>query len=81
MYTSLTANEETAIPAGKAYLEFDGDVPAPSLSFGSGETTGISTTNFTNDTNNGEYYNLAGQRVAQPTKGLYIVNGKKYMVK
>lgn len=25
----------------------------------------------------GEYFNLAGQRVAQPTKGLYIVNGKK----
>ena len=25
----------------------------------------------------GEYYNLAGQRVANPTKGLYIVNGKK----
>ena len=24
-----------------------------------------------------EYFNLAGQRVAQPTKGLYIVNGKK----
>lgn len=30
---------------------------------------------------NGECYNLAGQRVAQPTKGLYIVNGKKYIVK
>ncbi len=30
---------------------------------------------------NGEYYNLAGQRVAQPTKGLYIVNGKKVIVK
>jgi len=27
--------------------------------------------------NVGEYYNLAGQRVANPTKGLYIVNGKK----
>ena len=26
-------------------------------------------------------YNLKGQRVAQPTKGLYIVNGKKVMVK
>ena len=25
----------------------------------------------------GEYFNLAGQRIAQPTKGLYIVNGKK----
>ena len=29
----------------------------------------------------GQYFNLAGQRVAQPTKGLYIVNGKKVMVK
>jgi hypothetical protein len=30
---------------------------------------------------NNEYYNLAGQRVAQPTKGLYIVNGRKVVVK
>ena len=26
-------------------------------------------------------YNLAGQRVAQPTKGLYIVNGRKVIIK
>ena len=26
-------------------------------------------------------YNLSGQRVAQPTKGLYIINGKKVVVK
>jgi uncharacterized protein YlzI (FlbEa/FlbD family) len=26
-------------------------------------------------------YDLQGRRVAQPTKGLYIVNGKKYIVK
>jgi hypothetical protein len=30
---------------------------------------------------NGVYYNIAGQRVAQPTKGLYIVNGKKVIIK
>ena len=30
---------------------------------------------------NGEFFNLAGQRVAQPTKGLYIVNGKKVTIK
>lgn len=30
---------------------------------------------------NGVIYNLAGQRVAQPTKGLYIVNGKKVVLK
>ena len=28
-----------------------------------------------------ECFNLAGQRVQNPTKGLYIVNGKKYIVK
>ncbi len=28
-----------------------------------------------------EYFNLAGQRVAQPAKGLYIANGKKVMMK
>ena len=27
------------------------------------------------------YYNLNGQRVAQPTKGVYIVNGKKIIIK
>ena len=32
-------------------------------------------------TANSQYFNLAGQRVAQPTKGLYIVNGKKVIVK
>lgn len=29
----------------------------------------------------GEYFNLAGQRVAQPQKGLYIVNGSKVVIK
>ena len=33
------------------------------------------------DKENGAYFNLAGQRVAQPTKGLYIVNGKKVVIK
>ena len=30
--------------------------------------------------NNG-YYDLQGRRVAQPAKGLYIVNGKKMVIK
>ena len=71
------------VPAGKAYLEFDGDVSARELTFDfDSETTAISeltNTNLTNYTN--EYFNLAGQRVANPTKGLYIVNGKKVVVK
>ena len=31
--------------------------------------------------NNSEIFNLAGQRMSKPTKGLYIVNGKKVLVK
>ena len=31
--------------------------------------------------NNGEIYNLQGQRVVKAQKGLYIINGKKVMVK
>ncbi|MBO4612558.1 MAG: hypothetical protein J5671_05235 [Bacteroidaceae bacterium] len=30
---------------------------------------------------NAKIYNLAGQRVSKPTRGLYIVNGKKLMIK
>ena len=45
------------------------------------ETTGINTAKGSQFTVNGEYYNLRGQRVAQPTKGLYIVNGKKVVIK
>ena len=43
--------------------------------------TAISTVNAEKTVAAGEYFNLAGQRVAQPTKGLYIVNGKKVIVK
>jgi hypothetical protein len=30
---------------------------------------------------NSQYFNLGGQRIAQPTKGLYIINGKKVVIK
>ena len=71
----------TTIPAGKAYLEFNETISAPSLSFDFGNgTTGIDSVKDSEKVN-GEYFNLAGQRVAQPTKGLYIVNGKKVILK
>lgn len=44
------------------------------------ETTGIEAVKITQNLNS-EYFNIAGQRVAQPTKGLYIVNGKKVIMK
>lgn len=45
------------------------------------ETTGVNTLNGERKTMNGDYYDLQGRRVAQPTKGLYIVNGKKVVIK
>ncbi|MBQ9187035.1 MAG: InlB B-repeat-containing protein [Prevotella sp.] len=44
------------------------------------ETTGISAALMNGERVNGEVYNLNGQRVAQPAKGLYIVNGKKVII-
>ena len=43
--------------------------------------TGISDVRSQKADVRGEYYNLNGQRVAQPTHGLYIVNGRKMVVK
>ena len=68
-------------PATKAYLLVDASAPLLSLVFNDGNTTGINAVKGAELKVNGEYYNLAGQRVAQPTKGLYIVNGKKVVVK
>ena len=68
------------VPVGKAYLEFDGEISAPSLSFDFNNSTGIENVNRETITNN-RYFNLNGQRVAQPTKGLYIVNGRKVVIK
>ena len=68
------------LPAGKAYLNVAvSSAPVLNLNFGD-DTTGIKVID------NGQltidnYYNLAGQRVTQPTKGLYIVNGKKVVIK
>lgn len=45
-----------------------------------GETTGIIAADGT-VVEDGSVYNLSGQRVAKPAKGLYIVNGKKQLMK
>ena len=46
-----------------------------------GSTTGISEIAGGQPAANGQYYNLNGQRVASPQKGLYIINNKKIVVK
>ena len=67
------------IAANKAYLAVPAGAGAhEGLWFGD-DVTGIGATLNDNGemTNDKPVYNLAGQRVSQPTKGLYIVGGKK----
>ena len=68
-------------PIGKAYLPAS-EVPAGSneLSFDLDDgTTGIQ--RLTPILSEGVYYDLSGRRVLAPKKGLYIMNGKKYIIK
>lgn len=69
------------LAANKAYLVMPGNSTAPSLGVFFGGTTGVNDVRSKTEEVRGEYFNLAGQRVAQPTKGLYIVNGKKVIIK
>ena len=68
---------------GKAYLHFDSDPTAGAheldIIFENGETTGIETIDHSALTIDHSIYDLQGRQVAQPTRGLYIVNGKKYI--
>lgn len=69
------------IPAGKAYLNAEA-VGARSLNIVfTDETTGIEAAKTVRKAADAKVYNLNGQRVATPQKGLYIVNGKKVVIK
>ena len=74
---------DRTVPAGKAYLLVSDVTSARTLTIEFGDKeTGISTVKGEEFMVNGsEIYNLQGQRVAQPTKGLYIMNGKKVIIK
>ena len=71
-------------PTDKAYLQFDEeitDAPFLSLFFEDEMVTGVNDVRSKMAEVNGEVYNLNGQRVSKPAKGLYIVNGKKVAIK
>lgn len=68
------------IGANKAYLTYSGASLTRSF-FGFDETTGIEMPTAEVIDADAVVYDLQGRRVAQPTKGLYIVNGKKVIIK
>lgn len=74
-----------AIPANKAYLKVlkssvDAGARELNVVF-EDEATGISAIPMNSEVMNNNYFDLQGRRVAQPTKGMYIVNGKKIIIK
>lgn len=70
------------VSANTAYLPAD-VVPNEARTFIAldEEATGIAEMEAVKNVENAKFYNLAGQRVAMPTKGMYIVNGKKVIMK
>jgi hypothetical protein len=73
----------STIAKDKAYLNSNKDLTAAgsrgvSIIFAD-EATGIEA--VTTQQGDGQWYNLQGQKVAQPAKGLFIKNGKKVIIK
>ena len=74
------------IKANRAYLQIptaSARTESLAISFDD-EASGITTTNLSNNTNAvGEWYDLSGRQLSgKPSaKGMYINNGKKYLIK
>lgn len=68
---------EHTLRKGKAYLELPPETPAKPSTLFIGEATAINGIAVEKKADNA-IYNLQGMRVKAPTKGLYIINGKKY---
>ena len=68
------------VATNRAYLQTTTANARISLNFDDETTTGIIATLKDKETNS-KVYNLNGQRVDNPAKGLYIVNGKKVIIK
>ena len=78
-------NTVTTIPGNKAFLVLtnaEAQAKGFVLEFEDGGTTGIETIESSKySTEDGVYYDLQGRRVENPTRGVYIVNGKKVVIK
>jgi hypothetical protein len=76
-----TPNSTSALKALRAYFVVPAS-SAPMLSIdGEGEATDIDAIDNEQLIMDNVYYDLSGRRVMNPTKGLYIVNGRKVIIK
>lgn len=72
-----------AIPANKAYLKVANTSARLDVVFDDGSATGVMDvrSKMSDVRGEGAVYDLQGRRVMTPTKGLYVVNGKKVIMK
>lgn len=75
----VSGSARTATPY-RAYLTAPGAGARIAISFDN-ETTGINGVNATEKKFDGTVYDLSGRKIENPTRGLYIVNGKKVVIK
>lgn len=68
------------LKAGKAYLRLNAALGRETITL-SDDATGIAEVDNAVDGNSDRFYNLKGLQVDKPRKGLYIVNGKKVIIK
>lgn len=81
---NMATTDGAYMPAGKAYLSTTVDASASNARLSvvfADEAQGISATLNNKEIMNNVVYDLQGRRVDHPTKGLYILNGKKTVVK
>lgn len=71
------AKSDGTLQKGKAYLDCTAEAGAKPSTLFIGEATAINGVAVEKKADNA-IYNLQGMRVKTPTKGLYIINGKKY---
>ncbi|MBQ9357041.1 MAG: hypothetical protein IJT98_07115 [Prevotella sp.] len=73
----------TEFAANKAYFEVEAAAAARTftMTFGEEEITAIESINTAISEGEGTVYDLQGRRVAQPQRGLYIMNGRKVLVR
>lgn len=88
IYTLADENSKTAFykynptstPVCRAFLPMSSEVHAKSITFKfDDDPTGISDIEVESNTADGKCYNLSGQRVNSNTKGIVIIDGKKYI--
>ena len=66
----------------RSYFTYQGDkMISDRLDINGDEPTGIESISTPLHPSDNVFYNLAGQRVSHPTRGIYIVNGKKVYIK